>query len=32
VALPSGVVLRLPSSMEPASVAALVIAWEQRRC
>ena len=32
VTLPSGAVVRLPSSMEPASVAALLIAWEQGRC
>jgi transposase-like protein len=32
VALPSGVMLRLPTSMEPASVAALLIAWERGRC
>jgi transposase-like protein len=32
VALPSGAVLRLPMSMEPTSVASMVIAWEQGRC
>jgi transposase len=32
VALPSGVMLRLPASMEPAGVAALLIAWERARC
>jgi hypothetical protein len=32
LALPGGAVLRLPSSMEPAAVAAIVIAWEQGRC
>ena len=30
--LPSGVMLRLPSSMEPAAIAAIVRAWEQGRC
>lgn len=30
--LPSGAVLRMPPSMEPAAVAALVHAWEQGRC
>lgn len=31
LALPSGAVLRLPSGIEPAAVAAIVNAWEQRR-
>jgi hypothetical protein len=32
LALPSGAVLRLPSSIEPATVAAIVGAWERERC
>ena len=32
VVLPSGAVLRLPASMEPASVAAMLIAWERGQC
>ena len=32
LALPGGGVLRLPSSMEPAAVAAIVNAWERERC
>jgi hypothetical protein len=31
LALSNGVVLRLPSSIEPATVAAIVNAWEQGR-
>lgn len=30
--LPNGVVLRLPSGMEPAAIAALLTSWEQSRC
>lgn len=30
--LPSGIVLRLPTAMEPASIAAVLCAWEQSRC
>lgn len=32
LALPNGAVLRLPGSIEPATVAAFVNAWEQGRC
>jgi hypothetical protein len=32
VALPSGVMLKLSATMEPAAVAALVHAWEEGRC
>jgi len=32
VALPSGAVLRLPSSTEPERVATMLIAWERGRC
>jgi len=32
LALPGGGVLRLPSSMEPAAIAAIVNAWERERC
>jgi transposase-like protein len=32
VALPGGVVLRLPMSMEPERVATMLIAWERGRC
>ena len=30
--LPSGVVLRLPVTMDPAMIAAVVTSWEQSRC
>lgn len=30
--LPGGVILRCPVNMEPAKIASLVHAWEQRRC
>jgi transposase-like protein len=30
--LPNGVVLRLPASMEPAAIAAVLTSWEQSRC
>jgi hypothetical protein len=30
--LPSGAVLRLPADIEPARVAAMVLAWERGRC
>lgn len=32
LALPNGAVLRLPASIEPATVAAIVNAWERERC
>jgi hypothetical protein len=32
LALPNGAVLRMPSSIEPATIAAIVNAWEQERC
>jgi hypothetical protein len=32
LALPSGAVLRLPASIEPATIAAIVNAWERERC
>ena len=30
--LPNGVVLRLPVTMDPAAIAAVVTGWEQSRC
>lgn len=30
--LPNGMVLRLPASMEPAAIAAVLTSWEQSRC
>jgi hypothetical protein len=32
LALPSGAVLRLPANAEPATIAAIVTAWERERC
>jgi hypothetical protein len=32
LALPGGVVLRLPANTEPATIAAIVTAWERERC